>query len=153
MASTHCSTSAPLVAVLSSAARVPHVSVTWSIQCSGSLPSPIPWRRHPNGSTTAREEAGTTVEREEEATEVEGRTVEDTTRATSLALPGGTSLESVARAEIRGTSRADATAVGQQAGGVLMTTWTATAASWSVGADGGTQLDMRAWMQRSRSSR
>lgn len=100
----------------------------------------------------AQEEAGITVVREEEATGVEGRKVEAITRATSLALPGGTSLENVARAETHGTSRADATAAGQQAGGALTTTWTATAVSWSAGADGGTPVDTRAWMLPSRSS-
>lgn len=90
--------------------------------------------------------------REEEATGVEERMVEATTQATSLALPGGASLESVARVETHGMSQADATAVGQQAGGALTTTWTVTAAFWSVGADGGIPPDTRAWMQPSRSS-
>ncbi len=72
----------------------------------------------------AQEEGGTTAAREGEDTGVEGRTVEATTQATSLALQGGTSLESAARAETHGTSQADATAAGQQAGGVLTTTWT-----------------------------
>lgn len=125
MGSTHCSTNAPPVGVLSNAARAPHASATWSTLCSDSLPNPIPWKHLPNGSSTAREE--TTEVRGGVDTGVEGRMA--TIQATSPVLPGGTSHESVARVETRGTSRADVTAAGQRAGGALMTIWTATAAS------------------------
>lgn len=100
----------------------------------------------------AQEGVGTTAEREGEATGVEGRTEEATTQATSPALPEGTSLENVARAETHDTNQGGATAAGRRAGGALTTTWTATAAFSSVAADGGTQVDTRVWMQPSRSS-
>lgn len=100
----------------------------------------------------AQEEVGTTVAIEEEATGVEEKMEEATIRATSLALPEGTSQENAARAETPGTSQADATVAGQQAGGVLMTIWTVTAASWWVEAGEGTPADTRVWMQPSRSS-
>lgn len=150
MASTHCNTSALPVGVLSNAVRALRAYATWSIRCSASLPSPIPWRRHPNGSTTVRGEEGTTGAREAGATGVEGRRA--TTQATSLAPQGGTSLENVARVETRGMSQADATAAGQQAGGAPMTTSTVTAATWWVGVDRGIPEDMRAWMLPFRSS-
>lgn len=152
MASTPCSTSAPPAGALNSAARAPRASVIWSTLCSASSPSPILWRHRPSGSTTAQEEAGTIVAREAGDTGVEERMEGAITQATSLGLPGGTSLENEARAETPGTSRADATVAGRQAGGALMTTWTVTAAFWWAEAEGGTPVDTRVWMQPSRSS-
>lgn len=75
-----------------------------------------------------------------------------TTQATNLAPPGGASPGNVARAEIHGMSPAAATAAGRQAGGALMITWTAIAASWSVGVDGGIPVGMKALMPPFKSS-
>lgn len=100
----------------------------------------------------AREGVGTIVAREVGDTGVEERMEGAITQATSLGLPGGTSHENEARAETPGTSRADATVAGRQAGGAPMTIWTVTAASWWAEVEGGTPVDMRVWMQPSRSS-
>lgn len=100
----------------------------------------------------AREGVATIAAREVGATGVEERMEGAIIRATNLGLPGGTSLENEARAETPGTSRADATVAGRQAGGAPMTTWTVTAAFWWGEAEGGTPVGTRVWMQPSRSS-
>lgn len=150
MASTPCSTSALQAGAPNNVAKARRVFATWSILFSAFLQSPIHWKHHPNESTTAREEVETTEVKEGEDTGVEGRMA--TTLATSLVLLGGVSLESVARVETHGTSRADVIVAERQVGGALMTIWTATAVSWSVGVDGGIPVGTRAWMLLFRSS-